>query len=213
MLRVGLTGGLASGKSFVGKVLAGLGCLVVEADQLGHEVLEPGAEAYAQTIEEFGNSILRPDHTIDRLKLAEMVFVAPERLEKLNAIVHPPVRARSAALEHDFFKLHPRGIAVHEAAILIETGSYRKFDRMIVAACTREQQIARAMERDGATLESVIARLARQMPLAEKVRFADYVIDTSNTKEHTSEQTAAVFAELEKLAAQGDPGSTRSTIR
>jgi len=202
VLKVGLTGGLASGKTFVGRVLESLGCLVIEADKLGHEVLEPGAEAYASTIEEFGRGILNPDGTIDRTKLGDLVFGAPERLEKLNALVHPPVRARSVAIEHDFHMIHPRGITVHEAAILIETGSYRKFDRMIVAACTREQQIARAMERDGATLENVLARLARQMPLVDKLKFADFVIDTSKTKEHAREETVAVFHELEKLAAQ-----------
>jgi len=204
VLKVGLTGGLASGKSFVGSVLAELGCLVVEADKLGHEVLLPGAEAYEATVHEFGEGILNADATIDRARLGEMVFGSPERLEKLNSIVHPPVRARSVAMEHDFAKLHPHGIAVHEAAILIETGSYRKFDRMIVAACTREQQIARAMERDGATLENVLARLARQMPLTDKVKFADYVIDTSVTKDRTRDQTVAVFEELQKLAAQPD---------
>lgn len=207
MLKVGLTGGLASGKSFVGHVLAELGCLVVEADRLGHEVLLPGGEAYAATVAEFGAGILQNDGVIDRVKLAEEVFGKPERLEKLNSIVHPPVRARSMALEHEFFKSHPHGIAVHEAAILVETGSYRKFDRMIVAACTRDQQMERAMERDGATLDNVMARLARQMPLADKIKFADYVIDTSGTKEHTREETVAVFEELRKLANQPNPTS------
>ncbi len=200
MLRVGLTGGLASGKSYVGRVLAELGCLVIETDRLGHEVLVPGAEAYDQTIKEFGTGILNADSTINRAKLAAEVFGIPERLEVLNRITHPPIRARGAALERAFLATHPDGIVVHEAAILIEGGSYRNFYRLIVVVCNREQQIERAMQRNGATLEDVMARLARQIPLEEKVKFAHYVIDTSGTEDRTREQTLAVFAELQQQA-------------
>ncbi|MEO8026203.1 MAG: dephospho-CoA kinase [Bryobacteraceae bacterium] len=206
MLKVGLTGGLASGKSFVGHALEELGCLLVEADKLGHEVLLPGAEAYDATVAEFGREVLLADGTIDRKALAALVFGKPERLEVLNRIVHPPVRARGASMEQAFAAVHPDGIAVHEAAILIETGSYKKFDRMIVAVCTEEQQIERAMHRDGASRESVMDRLARQMPLREKTRFAHFVIDTSGSKENTLRQTEAVYRELRKLADEKGSG-------
>ena len=199
MLRVGLTGGLATGKSFVGAQLAALGCLLIKADDLGHQVLQPGAEAYEPVIAEFGRDILNPDGTIDRRKLGAIVFQRPDLLEKLNAIVHPPVRARTQKLIDDFAKEHPDGIAVSEAAILIETGSSRKYDRLIVVVCAEEQQIERAMSRDHLTREEVLDRLSRQMPLAEKVKYADYVIDTSGTKEHTIEQTRKVYEDLRRL--------------
>jgi dephospho-CoA kinase len=205
MLRVGLTGGLASGKSFIGRALAGLGCLLIRADDLGHRVLEPDGEAYAGVIGEFGRQILNPDGTIDRRRLAAQVFTSPERLQKLNALVHPPVFARERKLEEAYAETHPDGIAVTEAAILIETGTYRNYACLIVAVCPEEQQIERAIARDHRTREEVLDRLRRQMPLEEKVKYADYVIDTSGTKEHSLDQTRAVYALLRSIAAQ--PGA------
>jgi dephospho-CoA kinase len=200
MLRVGLTGGLASGKSFVGHHLESLGCLLIQADELGHQVIEPSGEAYAVVLDEFGQDILNPDKTINRRLLAAQVFGRPERLAKLNTLVHPPVRARAARLEKEFEDQHPNGIAVTEAAILIEAGTYRNYARLIVAACTEEQQMERAMARDHLTRQEVLDRLHRQMPLTEKVKYADYLIDTSGTKERTLEQTRAVFEALAAIA-------------
>jgi len=202
MLRVGLTGGLASGKSFVGRALEEMGCLLIKADDLGHSVIEPNGEAYAGVIQEFGREILNPDGTIDRRRLAAQVFASPERLQKLNALVHPPVYARERKLGETFAATHPDGIAVTEAAILVETGSYRNYARLIVAVCPEEQQIERAIVRDHLTREEVLDRLRRQMPLVEKVKFADYVIDTSGTKEHSLDQTKAVYAALRSAAEQ-----------
>jgi len=199
MLRVGLTGGLASGKSFVGRELEALGCLVIRADELGHRVQAPDGEAYAGIIAEFGRGILNPDGTINRRLLGAEVFSRPERLQKLSALVHPPVRARELKQIEEFARTHPDGIAVTEAAILVETGSYREYARLIVAVCSEEQQIVRAMTRDHLTREEVMDRLRRQLPLQEKVKYADYVIDTSGTKEHTLEQTRAVYAALRSL--------------
>jgi dephospho-CoA kinase len=202
MLRVGLTGGLASGKSTVGRALADLGCMLIQADELGHRVLAPDGEAYAGVIQEFGRDILAEDGTIHRRRLAAKVFASPELLEKLNALVHPPVYARERALEEEFRKTHPDGIAVTEAAILIETGTYRNYGRLIVAVCPEEQQIERAISRDHLSREEVLDRLRRQMPLEEKVKYADYVIDTSGTKQHTLDQTGAVYAALRTLASE-----------
>src|SRR5262245_11052797 len=123
MLSVGLTGGLASGKSFVGRELASLGCFLIQADELGHALIEPGAEADDGVIAEFGRGILNDDQTISRKLLAAEVFDRPDRLEKLNALVHPPVRARTRRLLEEFAAREPNGIAVIEAAILVETGS------------------------------------------------------------------------------------------
>jgi dephospho-CoA kinase len=200
MLQVGLTGGLASGKSFVGRALAEMGCFLIQADDLGRQVSEPGGEAYDEIVREFGPGILNPDGSIDRRRLAGQVFHDPERLERLNALVHPPVYARERRLQADLARQHPHGIAVTEAAILIETGSYRQYDKLIVAACAPEQQIERAMARDHLTREEVLDRMRRQMPLEEKRKLADYVIDTSGSKEDTLVQTRAVYNSLRSIS-------------
>jgi dephospho-CoA kinase len=199
MLRVGLTGGLASGKSFVGRALGEMGCLLIHADELGHKVMAKGAEAYDAIVAEFGADILNADGSIDRQQLGAIVFANPELLAKLSAIVHPRVRARGRRIEEVFAAREPRGICVTEAAILIETGSFREYDRLIVASCTEEQQVERAVLRDHLTREEVLSRLRRQMPLEQKVKYAHYVIDTSQTKEHTLDQTRTVYASLRSL--------------
>ena len=201
MLQVGLTGGLASGKTFVGHALAELGCHLIEADELGHQVLLPGAEAYDPVVNEFGEEILDQDRHIVRRKLGALVWNNPERLAKLNSIVHPVVIARQQGIIAQIAQTDPAAIVVVEAAILVETGSYRRFDRLIVVVCTAEQQMERAMKRGAYSKEEVLARLSRQLPLEEKVRVADYVIDTSGTKERTLEQVKAVYNSLRSLSA------------
>jgi dephospho-CoA kinase len=200
MLRVGLTGGLASGKSFVGHSLADLGCYLIEADQLGHEVMLPGAEAYDSIVREFGAGILGSDGHIDRRKLSALVWGHPERLEKLNTFVHPPVRAREERRMAEIAQADPRAIAVVAAAILVETGSYRSFDKLIVVTCTAEQQMERALKRGSYSREEILARLSRQLPLEEKLRVADYVVDTSGSKESTLEQVRIVYESLRSLS-------------
>ncbi len=195
MLRVGLTGGFATGKSFVGRALVDLGCHLLQADQVGHAVLAPDGEAYAAVIAQFGPGIVDPDGTIARKRLGEIVFAHPEKLAQLNALVHPAVFARQEAW---FAQLPPNAIAIVEAAIMIETGSYRRYDRMILTVCRPELQIARAMERDQLTEAQVRERLARQMPESEKRKYAHYVIDTSGTPRETLEQTAQVCAQLKR---------------
>ncbi|HMD48852.1 MAG TPA: dephospho-CoA kinase [Bryobacteraceae bacterium] len=200
MLRVGLTGGLASGKSFVGHALADLGCHFIEADDLGHQVLLPDGEAYEAVVREFGSGILTDGKLIDRRKLGAIVFEQPALLEKLNRLVHPPVGARQARLIADIAARDPQAIVVVAAAILVETGSYKRFDRLIVVTCTLEQQIERAMKRGPYTREEVLARLSRQLPLEQKVRLADYVVDTSGAKENTLEQVRTVFQSLRSIS-------------
>lgn len=188
MLNVGLTGGLATGKSSVGRSLADMGCLLIKYDEIGHQVIEPGGEAYDAVLQEFG--------TVDRRELGKRVFSDPALLAKLNALVHPPARARAHALAEAFGREHPDGVAVTEAAILIETGSYKDYDKLIVAVCRPEQQVERAMARDGLSRAEVQDRLSRQMPIEDKVKYADYVIDTSGSREHTLEQTRSVYQAL-----------------
>jgi len=199
MLKVGLTGGLACGKSFVADAFAGWGCLVIHADELGHEVLARGGEAYEPVVHEFGEEILNAAGQIDRRALAARVFGAPERLTRLNALVHPPVVRREEEMAAEFARREPKGIVVVEAAILIETGSYKRFQRLILVTCTEDQQVQRAMRRDGAAETDVRARLSRQMPLAEKRKFADFVIDTSGTKEDTLRQAREVYDTLRSI--------------
>lgn len=193
MLIAGLTGGMACGKSFVAHALRDLGAYVIEADELGHQVIGPEGEARAQVLAEFGET--------DRARLAAMVFGKPERLAKLNAIVHPAVRERSRRMIEEIEARDPHAVIVYVAAILIESGGLEGTSKTIVVTCAREQQIARALERPGATESSVMARLTHQMPVAEKVAKADYVIDTSGTKENTLRQTKMVFEDLRKMAA------------
>jgi len=193
LLKVGLTGGLACGKSFVAGALRKLGCHVIEADDVGHEVMAPGGEAHDAVLAAFG--------TVDRTRLAELVFSHPDQLERLNAIVHPAVRDRAARQFEEFGVRDPHGVVVYVAAILIESGAYREVDKIIVVSCAREQQIERAMHRPGATEAGVLARLERQMPVEKKREFADYIIDTSGDKEDTLRQTEIVYEDLRRLAS------------
>lgn len=199
MLKVGLTGGLATGKSFVGTALKDLGCYLIEADALGHEVLEPGGEAYEGVVREFGAEILLADGAIDRKRLAAIVFADREKLAALNRLVHPPVLRRLEAMEAEIGARDPEAIVVVEAAVLIEAGVHGRFDKLILAVCREEQQIERAVARGDGTREEVLARIRRQMPLEEKRKFADYVIDTSGSKEETLRQVRAVYDQLRSL--------------
>jgi len=151
-------------------------------------------------IHAFGDEILDQDRHIDRHKLGELVFGQPELLAKLSSLVHPPVAQRQAQAMAGIAQADPAAIVVVEAAILVETGSYKKFDRLIVVVCTLEQQMERAMKRGAYTKQEVAARLSRQLPLEEKLRVANYVIDTSGTKENTLEQVRAVYGSLRSLS-------------
>jgi dephospho-CoA kinase len=200
MLKVGLTGGYATGKTFVASEFENLGCRLVFADQLGHTTLQPAGYAYAPTIELFGRDILLPDSTIDRKKLGSIVFNSPDLLAKLNAIVHPAVFQLEEQMLAGFAARDPSGIAIVEAAILIETGRYTHFDRLLLTSCDQETQITRGMKRDGFTREAVLARLGKQLSLEEKKRYADFVIDTSGSKEETMKQVRQIFLALKPLA-------------
>ena len=199
MLKVGLTGGIGCGKSFVGEALAELGCFVIQADDLGHEALAPGGAAYERVIQEFGGEILTGEGAINRRALAARVFGDADRLARLNAIVHPAVVRREEELVAEFAVREPHGIAVVEAAILIETGSYHRFDKIILVTCREEQQVERALRREGALETDVRARIGRQMPLERKQKFADFVIDTSGEKANTLRQTRAVYEKLRSI--------------
>jgi dephospho-CoA kinase len=201
VLIAGLTGGMACGKTFVADALRDLGAYVIEADALGHEVLEPSGEACAPVIREFGPGVAGESGGVDRAKLAAMVFGDQEALGKLTGIVHPAVRARVKRRVEEIAARDPKAVIVYVAAILLESGGVENMERLIVVTCTPEQQLERALERPGATEQSVRARLEHQMPAEEKAARADYVIDTSGTREATLRQTKMVFEDLRKLAS------------
>lgn len=199
MLLVGLTGGVGSGKTFVGRILESLGCVFIQADELGHAVLMPDGEAYPAVVEAFGNAILAPDGAIDRRALAAVVFNHPDLLERLNSIVHPAVRRRQDSLVAAARQRDPGVIVVVEAAILVETGSYKRFDRLIVTVCPLETQIERTIKRSGLSAVEVEARLRRQASDEERFRVADFVVDTSRSKEETAKEVEKVYQSLRSL--------------
>ncbi len=200
MLKVGLTGGLATGKTYVASLLEKLGCYIIHADQLGHEVLLPGGEAYGDVVAEFGSEVVAADGTIDRKALGSAVFSNPDRLEVLNALVHPHVFRRQNEFFDTVAQRDAHAVVVSEAAIMIETGSYKRYDRLILTVCPPDVQIQRYVERENATEEEARERLARQMPLDDKKKFADYTIDTSDTKAETERQVRQIYLRLKKEA-------------
>lgn len=198
MMKVGLTGGLATGKSFVGRALAERGCYLIKADDIGREVMAPGGEAFDAIVREFGQEIVALDGSIDRKRLAADVFADPRRLAALNGIVHPPVIRREDQLIEEIGRRDPRAIIVCEAAVMIEAASYRRMNKLILTVCKEEQQLERAVER-GLSREDALARILRQMPLEQKRRFADFVIDTSGTESETLHQVEGVYNLLQSM--------------
>lgn len=199
MLKVGLTGSIAVGKSHVLGVLRELGCVTFDADKVAHSVMEPGREAYNDIVREFGEGVLAADGTIDRAKLGPIVFADAERRKRLNEIVHPRVIEEQDRLLREVEAANPDGIAVVDAALMIESGSYKRFDKLIVVYCDRETQITRLMNRNNITREDAERRIAAQMSSEEKRRYADYVIDTSDTFEETRQRVIEVYNELRRI--------------
>ena len=196
MLRVGLTGSIAVGKSFVTSVFAELGCHVLDADQTAREVVMPGAAGLKAVAQEFGEEILSPDGTLDRARMAAVVFADEQKRLRLNHILHPIIIARQDAILRGWELEDPNGIAVVDAALMIESGGYKRFDKLIVVHCRPEVQLERLMLRNKLTLAEAQQRIASQMPQEEKQRYADYLIDTSDGFESTRKRTAEVHNEL-----------------
>jgi dephospho-CoA kinase len=196
MLKVGLTGSIAVGKSFVCDVFRELGVPVLDADLTARKVVEPGTDGHRQIVEAFGNEVLQPNGEIDRSKLSTIIFADKSKRELLNSIVHPLVIADQnrwiAAHEHD----DPDGIAIVDAALMIESGGYKRFGKLIVVWCESKLQLDRLMKRDNLTAEEASRRIAAQLPQEEKKRFADYLVDTSNGPDETRRQTIDTFEQL-----------------
>jgi dephospho-CoA kinase len=195
-LLVGLTGGIASGKSTVSRQLAALGCRVVDADVLAREVVRQGAPAWAGIVEAFGREVLRPDGELDRQRLGAIVFADPARRRTLEAITHPAILARRAAILDAWAREGYDGVVVQDTPLLIEVGAHRHVDRVLVVHAERDVQVRRLIARDGLAPADAERRVASQMPLAEKVRLAHYVVENSGTPEETAAQVRAVHAAL-----------------
>ncbi|HYH84080.1 MAG TPA: dephospho-CoA kinase [Pyrinomonadaceae bacterium] len=200
MLRVGLTGSIAVGKSFVSGVLAELGCRVLDADDAARRVVEPGTEGLRAVVEAFGARVLREDGTLDRARLGALIFGDAARRELLNSILHPRIMAEQDATLRRWEEEDPHGIGVVDAALMIESGGYKRFDKLIVVHCRPEVQLERLMRRNVLSREEAERRIAAQMPQVEKLRFADFAIDTSEGFEDARRQTEEVFASLRELA-------------
>jgi dephospho-CoA kinase len=201
MLRVGLTGNIGCGKSTAARILGKMGALVIPADAIGHEMLRRGTDVYAAVVAEFGPSILDAAGEIDRKKLGSLVFASREKLDRLNSLVHPAVRGEVARRIREMATENPHAIILVESALMIETGFYRQFERVLVITCNREVQIRRTMGRSGVSREEVEARLLRQMPQEEKAGISGFSIDNSGSEVEFRLQLRAVWLDLVRLEA------------
>ena len=200
MLTVALTGGIACGKSVVASILRAKGCYVHSADTAAHELMAPGGPAHAAVVGRFGRDILAADGAIDRAKLGAMVFADPGARAALEAIVHPLVLAHTRRLMAEVAAAGSHALFVTEAALAIETGYDRYYDRVVVVTCGEETRLRRLMERDGIGRDEALRRIGAQMPQDEKARRADLVIDASGTLAETVERTERVHAILMREA-------------
>jgi dephospho-CoA kinase len=207
VLKVGLTGGIAVGKSAVGEMFAALGAQVIQADQISHQLMQPGGAVHQEVVDHFGPRVLDADGRVNRARLAELAFGTasqPSRVQELNQIVHPAVIRRQDEWMAEVESRNPDAIAMVEAALILEAGMARSFDRLIVVTCRPEQRIerwARRLKVDQETARrEVTRRMAAQMPDEEKIKAADYVIDNSGLLDETAVQVKKVYAELRREA-------------
>lgn len=196
MLRVGLTGGIATGKSTVGQMLVELGCHLIDADRITRNLFEPGQPVHAAVVQAFGNGILGPDGTINRQALGEIVFKDPQARARLNSLVHPAVIQRQKEWLENLEASDPHAIGIVDAALMIEVGTYKNYDKVIVVTCSPEEQKRRLRGRTNLSEEQIEARIRSQMPMAEKIKHADYVIVNSGDLARTRAHVERVFRQL-----------------
>ncbi len=196
MLKVGLTGSIAVGKTFVCEVFRELGCHILDADLTAREVVERGTPGLQRVVDHFGNGILDADGRLDRKKLGEIVFADTEKRQLLNSIVHPLVKEKQNVWLTETVAADPNGIAIIDAALIIESEGYKRLNKLIVVWCEADIQLRRLMERDGLDRQSALLRIDAQMPQDEKKRFADHLIDTSKSFDDTRQQVEQLFKVL-----------------
>ena len=200
MLRIGLTGSIGVGKSFVTTVLAELGCHVLDADQAAREVVTPGSDGLSAVVAEFGEGVLQKNGTLDRQRLGSLIFADTNKRQLLNSILHPYIIALQDQQLREWEVMDPKGIAVVDAALMIESGGFKRFDKLIVVHCRPEVQLRRLMDRDNLTAEEAQRRIDAQMPQEEKQKFADYLVDSSEGVESARNRTSEVYEELRGLS-------------
>ncbi len=206
VLKVGLTGGIACGKTTVGRIFTSLGAAVLDADEIAHLLIEQGAPAYQKIIDAFGRDILRPDGSINRSLLGRIVFAASDQRVRLEGILHPMIREEEAARMTRLVETGQGRIIVTNAALLIETGFYRDYHRVVVVHCDPEVQLQRLLLRDGLSEAEARARIAAQMEPREKVKVAHYAIDTTPGFAATETRARAIFRHLQlDLQALSEP--------
>ncbi len=201
MLKVGLTGSIAVGKTFVCETIRELGCHVLDADKLAREAVAKDTDGLAEVIKHFGASVLLNNGDLDRKKMAAIVFADDEKRSLLNSIVHPRVIEAQNEWLSKLEKDDAGAIAIVDAALIIESGGYKRFDKIIVVWCAADIQLSRLMSRDDLSREEAAKRIAAQMSQEDKKKFADYLIDTSNGFEDTRRQTTEIVTKLQKIAA------------
>ena len=200
MLKVGLTGSIAVGKSFVLGILSELGCRVLDADATAREVVAPGSAGLQLVVDAFGREVLRQDGTLDRAILGRIVFSNDEKRQHLNSILHPLIIAAQDDQIGKWQCEDAHGIAVIDAALMIESGGYHRFDKLIVVHCRPDVQLDRLVLRDGLSPEAAAKRIAAQLPQEDKIKYADFLIDTSEGFAAARAQTECVFSELKELS-------------
>lgn len=196
MLKVGLTGGIACGKSHTLKQFHKLGAVTIDADRIAHLVMQPGKPAYENIVQLFGPDILAPDKTIDRRRLAKLVFSDPDLRAKLNAAVHPHVYEAEHQEIDKARLINSSPMVLVDAALMVETGSYKGYQVVIVVYCRPDIQLNRLMSRDDLPEEEAVRRIESQMPILEKIKYADYVVENSGKLADTNQQVKHIFADL-----------------
>ena len=202
MLIVGLTGGVASGKTAVSKVLKEEGAYIIDADQIARELVKPRKPAWKEIIRAFGQEILQEDGSIHRKKLAGKVFADAKQRKLLNQMLHPRIRKEMDRRVKEIGQRDPEAIVVIDAPLLVELGNHRRMDKLIVVTSTRTQQLERLKDRDGANRGEALKIVSSQMPLEEKLKFADFVIRNEGSLEEMKRKAREVFKELRKIAHQ-----------
>ena len=197
ILAVGLTGGIACGKSVVTSEFGRMGAIILDADEIAHKLMQPGGAAYDPVLERFGQEILDARGLIDRVALGRRVFADPRDRWALNSIVHPLVIKEEERLHEEIRLLGEDRIVVTDAALLIEAGTHKHFDKLVVVYCAEEEQLRRLKQRDGLDADQAMQRIQAQMPLEEKVNLADYTIEATGTGEETRRKAAELFRKLQ----------------
>ena len=199
MLKVGLTGSIAVGKSHVLGMFAELGCHVIDADKIARDVVAPETEGLKSVVATFGD-VLNNDGTLNRARLGEIVFADEARRQKLNSLLHPLIIAAQDEQIRELERRDPDGIVIVDAALLIESGGYKRLDKLIVVVCDPEIELQRLMKRDGLSREAAGERINTQMPQEQKKKYADFLIDTSGSFDATRAQVVSVFKQLRALS-------------